>query len=93
MKALCFLVVFFCGCWIHPIPAPNPEPQPDRPATPTCADVCKRLFDLGCPAAKPTPQGATCVDVCLNVQNSGVVSWDLKCRARATSCAIFDRCP
>lgn len=91
---LAALMLLALGC--HPLPPPAPIPPPD-PTDPwdsriTCADVCRHEADLGCEAARPTAAGASCVEVCGNVQASGVVRWALGCRARAATCAAIDRC-
>lgn len=66
-----------------------PPPKPlDRPAT--CADMCERGTELGCQWAKPTPQGKTCLDVCRNVMESGVLTFDLECEARAANCSACE---
>lgn len=88
-----------CACFAlagcpRPIPPPVPTP-PDADfdgGAATCADACARLQQLGCPAGQPTPRGAPCVEVCENVQQSGVISWDLSCIARAVTCGATDRC-
>lgn len=67
-----------------------PPPKPlERPAT--CADMCARGTELGCEWAKPTPRGKTCLDVCRNVMDSGVLTFDLECEAKASSCGVCDR--
>lgn len=58
----------------------------------SCAGACSRLRALGCKASAPTPAGVSCEDVCLNVQASGVLRWDLACRASARSCDAIDAC-
>jgi len=63
-----------------------------QPHTWTCDDVCKNLQVLGCPAGQPTPNGVPCTAVCQNVQTSGILKWDLSCRAQAASCDAVDRC-
>jgi hypothetical protein len=67
---------------------------PACPATQSgsCASVCANMARLGCPSARPTAKGAPCVEVCDNLQNSGIVKWDLACRARAESCEAADAC-
>jgi hypothetical protein len=84
MTRIALLVLFVCGCSIKP-----PEPPP---GSPTCATACQRLVQLNCDGSKPTPEGATCEDVCKNIQESGLISWDLRCRTNAPSCAAVDNC-
>lgn len=85
---------------------PKPGPTPVTPTTPdaatsdadiprqlTCADFCQHCSTLGCKCADPSPGGVSCLDLCANVQNSGVISWDLDCRVRAASCPAIDGCP
>lgn len=57
----------------------------------TCANWCKRAAVLKCPSAQPTKKGATCVEVCTNVQ-TGPVHFNLKCKIAAKSCAAADAC-
>ena len=65
---------------------PNPMPGAQ------CPDVCANMVKLDCPAAKPTAKGATCEQVCVNFQTSGLASWNLGCRATALTCAAADAC-
>ena len=62
-----------------------PEPAP-------CVAVCAHYAELGCPAARPTPRGGSCENVCLNAVESGLIHWDLGCRANAPSCEGADAC-
>ena len=82
-RALLLGALLVCAC-------PTPRPKPPSGAA-TCADVCRRLGELGCEAGKPTAKGATCTVVCENVRDSPVV-WDLDCRARALTCDAVDSC-
>jgi predicted small lipoprotein YifL len=75
-----------------PIDAPPDADDTGGRAPATCYDVCKRQAALGCIGAKPTAHGATCMEVCNAVQSSGVVTWNLGCRANAPSCAAADLC-
>lgn len=83
---LLLLAIFVSACSAVPAPSPKPEPKA------TCADVCARGVGLGCAFALPTEGGATCVEVCNNVQSSGIIEWDLECRASAASCEAVDLC-
>jgi hypothetical protein len=81
------LFVFFCvAVACGPIAPPNP------PSTETCATACARYRELGCPGAGPTAKGSTCEAACENLESSGVVTWDVGCRARAPTCDAFDAC-
>ncbi len=81
------LCLAFLSCAGSPVPVPTPPPTPQA----TCAAACERQRALGCPGGQASPGGASCEEVCLNVQDS-VIGWDLGCRARATSCEAADRC-
>lgn len=89
------LALILTGC---PRPMPGPAPTPAQDTDPdagpeiTCADACERASKLGCAAAEPTPKGATCLDVCSNAMRSGIITFDLACKARAVDCAAFTRC-
>jgi hypothetical protein len=77
-------------------PAPTPSPTPTVDASSnagyTCTSVCTNLKNRKCPGANKTVKGSTCVDVCQNTQDSGIVTWDLKCRSTQTTCAAIDAC-
>lgn len=68
----------------------SPTPSPTRP--PSCEDACARLDELDCPAAKPTPNGASCAEVCTNAEKSGLALWGLSCIVTAPSCIAADAC-
>lgn len=87
-----FAVVACVGC-----PPPGPPEPPGPPPGPhpkgsTCKDVCDRYDELGCPEGEDTPDGKTCEAVCENVQASGIISWNLDCRAVITACDQVDSC-
>lgn len=86
MKLLLPLVLLLAAC-PHPTPPPNPPP-----GQLTCRDACKRMEELKCPAAKPTPEGSTCLDLCENAQSSELIVWKLDCMVSATSCDALDTC-
>lgn len=75
---------------VEPAPAP---PAPTTAPTATCGDVCTRARSLGCPGGSASPRGeGTCEDICENIQASGIIAWDLACRAAAPSCEAQDAC-
>jgi hypothetical protein len=77
--------IFVIGC-----PDPHvPEPIPDAGAT--CESVCAHWAELGCEEAKPTPDGASCVSVCENIQKGNLPD-DLECQAAVKSCDEIDDC-
>jgi hypothetical protein len=78
-------VALMTACHVIP-PAPTPT------GAATCEDVCVRGRQLGCGYANPTPCGATCVEVCVDVVAGGDFSLDLECRARAASCDAAESC-
>ena len=83
------VVVKLTGCAPAPV-APGPQPVDAAPGA--CVDACARLAELGCPEAEPTPDGGSCVDVCVNVEQSGYVTLDPACIARATNCDAVNAC-
>lgn len=83
--AIVLVALSFAGC-VH-VPPPRPID-----GTATCEDVCVRGRQLGCSYANPTPRGATCVEVCVDVVAGGDFTLDLECRARAATCAAAEAC-
>lgn len=76
------------GCGASPVPTPEPNPEP-TPTEATCEAVCDHGDTMACDwAAKE----ADCVNVCNNVQASGILKWNLDCRLAAQSCAAVDEC-
>jgi hypothetical protein len=93
------LVFVFAMASVLACPRPLPPAPPVPPADPSqdggaggCAQACARLRELGCAAARPTPRGASCVEVCGNVESSGQVSWGPSCVVRSNSCAEASEC-
>jgi hypothetical protein len=75
-----------------PDAGPKPPPAPSPVPSGACAAACAHLAALGCPEAKPTPKGATCTDVCLNAEDSGVLSMQPDCVVRAVDCPAANAC-
>jgi hypothetical protein len=75
-------------------PPPPMEPDPPPPPYPeaTCEDVCAHWRKLDCKEAEPTAGQGSCEAVCENVQGSGIIQWNLGCRASIESCAQVDSC-
>lgn len=57
-----------------------------------CERACQRLAALGCEEAQPTDDGASCVDVCSNVEGSGAVTLDPECVVQIAQCEDIDAC-
>lgn len=66
----------------------GPEPAP----TADCGAACANLQSLGCPAGDPTPDGATCEEVCVVVQEEPGPELPLRCIIDADSCDAADDC-
>lgn len=49
-----------------------------------CQAACDRFDALDCEQAQPTPEGVSCVDVCLNVEREGILSIDPVCIAEVS---------
>jgi len=62
------------------------------PVVDTCERACGHLAELGCPEAEPTGDGASCVEVCRNVEDSGAVSLDPECVTQLARCEDVDGC-
>lgn len=61
------------------------------PAEPDCAAACDRMELLGCDEAEPTPGGASCVQVCRNVENSPV-TLNPACVVGIQTCEQIESC-
>lgn len=95
-------ILFALALLLSACPRPLPPPTPPTPGTADagppdeakrpCLAVCRTLARLGCPAAAPTPEGASCTRVCENVQNSGVLTWKIDCMKKAKTCDEADQC-
>lgn len=74
-----------CGPMVPPPVDPNPppaptvdggeEPLPPEPNLTACGRACARMRRLKCPGHEGSPQGATCEQVCDNMERSGVASF------------------
>lgn len=89
-----FLFVTACPGPVAPTPSTDAghDAAEDDARAATCANWCKHATALRCEAAKPTPKGVSCTVVCINLQDSGVVVWNLRCRISASTCALADEC-
>lgn len=92
MKYLPLMLLLSLSACPRPIPAPVPPSPGDGGEVATCVTACARLTELACLAALPTPEGASCVTVCQNIQESGVMLWNLDCISRSPSCNATDVC-
>jgi hypothetical protein len=77
-----------CAPAYEPERPPRPRPEPNASA---CSAACERLAELGCPEAETTPAGASCLEVCENVEASGTVTLDPACVAQLDACDL-ERC-
>lgn len=93
MKAtiLLALALVACGPDVFTPTGPPPKERPDADSA-GCPEACAHLAHLGCDEAKPTPGGATCLDVCVSVQQSEATALDLVCVTAATSCDAANAC-
>lgn len=67
--------------------APEPDADIDAAKRSPCALACAHLADLKCPAAQPTPGGATCTQVCENGESGPAgTSLDPACVVKQTTC-------
>lgn len=89
-----FLFVTACPGPVSPSPPIDDAgyDETDAASAATCAGWCRHASALRCEAAKPTPKGVSCTVVCTNLQESGVVVWNLRCRISASTCDLADAC-
>ena len=83
----------------HCEPAPSPSPGAagapstgGAPSSSPCDDACAHFRELDCPAGEPTEEGATCTEVCENLNASGTLMLDTDCVLRARDCDSADKC-
>lgn len=78
------VLLLVLGCATVPPPPPS--------GSPSCETACARLEQLHCTAAKPTPTGASCTEVCANIESSGYVEYGVACVTNALTCDKADTC-
>jgi len=90
-------VIMACGaCRDAPVTPPVPGDGGAGGAPPAvldpCERACQRLAELGCAESQPTEGGASCTEVCRNLEESGVVSLDPACVELVVQCEDVDAC-
>ena len=83
------LLLVLLGCPPPPKPPCSPLPPP---VSPTCGDACSHWRSLGCAEGDASPGGASCEQVCANLQASGIVSLDLACSVAVENCGSIRTC-
>ena len=77
---LALIGLLVCGC--SQLPAPEP-PSDDQDG---CEAACKRLEELGCEEAEPDANGNSCVVICRETLNAGILTLDTEGVAKANRC-------
>lgn len=95
--AMLYALLTLTGCPTREPTPPSPERDGgvvnDVDAGPDgCKRWCAHAAELHCAAARDTPFGGKCVDVCTSIQNGGIVSFNLDCRIAADTCAAAELC-
>jgi len=58
-----------------------------------CGAMCSRYTALGCKEAKPTNDGATCLQWCVNAEQEGIpLAGAVACSRSASSCEAVTTC-
>lgn len=78
------LAIVLTSCWPTPTTPSVGDPE-------ACPDACERLRDLGCRAAEPTPEGVTCLAICLDTEATGWTTMHPSCIAVAETCEEASR--
>lgn len=88
------LAILLAACHQHQDPVtPTNDPDGGAPeAAVSCAAYCSHAERLGCDQGKPTAKGATCTEVCSNLQTSSYSKLDLRCGYNAQTCQAMDVC-
>ena len=79
------------GCPVQPPVEPDAPPH-DPNAAASCEGVCEHWRALECAEAETSSDGETCEAVCQNVQDSGIIEWNLPCRQAIATCDQVDSC-
>ena len=96
MRTTLLLCALLAGasCREHPAPIVTAETldagDPARSLA-TCASACARLATLSCPEGRPTPSGASCLEVCLAARASRI-ALPIACVSRAKDVAAVRTC-
>jgi hypothetical protein len=95
MKTLLILAAMSASM-CQPAPAPPPKPAPvvevvEVPLT-VCEAACATWTRLGCQEAEPTDAGDNCVELCVAIQESGVITLSPDCVADAGTCDAAREC-
>jgi len=86
----CLIALALTAC---PGPEPvRPHPPDPAPAPEACDAACDKWRQLGCPEGQPTPNGASCEDVCRNAEESGATVLNPACVLSAPTCEDARRC-
>lgn len=76
----------------RPTNAPATLDAPDGLAATNCQAACERMAALGCPEAKPTTAGLSCVQVCEDVLDAAFIPIQPTCIAGAQSIDAVRAC-
>lgn len=90
MRLSIALLVLSCQPTEACAPAAMPM-QPPANIVEACTMACKRFEQLGCNEANPSPGGMSCVDLCIHVEEEGVVMASA-CVINAANCDDVRRC-
>ena len=90
--ATCALLLASCEQFIVDPVYPPPRERPEPGDAAACDAACANLRAVCPEMAEPTPAGATCEMVCLNVETSGATTLDVACLATAADCDAAHAC-
>lgn len=88
MRRFAFIVLALAGCLPEPV---NPDAEEPNYVGEDCPAYCSNMQRLGCEEGKPTPNGASCLEVCKN-SLTGPVPFNTACASKAVSCEESEGC-
>ena len=79
------LLLSSCRPSVPPVEPLLPEVRVD------CENMCDTAKELGCEVGTPSPDGVTCVELCILTETSGFSTCHPACAALAKTCDELDQ--
>lgn len=87
--AICTVLCIGCSS-VQPT---NPNyPEPEVEGASLCSKACKHAAELSCKISKPTPNGATCEQVCKKYTPPSPIGLRPRCMISSATCSELEGC-